>query len=184
MPKVKKSQESRESRESRDEKIWRLVNIEGYDYTKAWKKAVPVSKAKKANWGILGKRACDRFEKKHKHDLQKMLEAAGLGLPRVVEEIQKSLTQKKVELYQGKIVKDEDGNVILFDDNAIQQRGRELLVKIHGLEKQKMELTGEDGKPVGVIFLPQEMTPEEWQKKYGSGPIDHLETPAEAGDSA
>jgi len=175
---------SHKIRQIRAEKIWKLVNIEGYSYTDAWKKAVPITKAKKANWHILAKRACDAFEKEHAHDLQKLLEAAGLGLQRVVQEISKSLNQKKVELYQGKIVKDENGNVILFDDSAIQQRGRELLVKIHGLEKQKMELTGEDGEPVGVVFLPQEMTPEEWQKKYGSGPIDHLETPAEAGDSS
>jgi len=137
--KVKKSQESREKRY---EKIWRLVNIEGYDYTRAWKEAVPVSKAKKANWGILAKRACDAFEKVHAHDLQKLLEVAGLGLPRVVQEVEKSLTQKKVELFQGKIVKDENKEVIQFEDNAIQQRGRELLTKVHGLEKQQVEVAG------------------------------------------
>lgn len=117
----------------RAEKLWRLVHFEEYSYTDAWKKVVPVSKAKKVNWGILARRACDLFEKTYGKDLQKLLEAAGLGLPRVAEEVSKSLDQKKVELYKGEIVSDEDGNPILFEDNVIQQKGRELLTKIHGL---------------------------------------------------
>ena len=138
----KKVEKSREIRERRNEKIWKLVNIDGYNYTDAWKEAVPVTKAKKRNWGQLAKRACDLFEKVHGHDLQKLLETAGLGLPRVVQEVSKGLTQKKVELYQGEIIKDEKGKIILFEDNSIQQRGRELLTKIHGLEKQQIKHSG------------------------------------------
>jgi len=135
---VKKSRKVKKSGKKqrliiRAEKIWRLVYFGGYSYTDAWKKVVPVSKAKKVNWGILAKRACDLFEKTHGKDIQKLLDAAGLGLPRVVEEISKSLNQRKVELYQGEIVSDKNGSTILFEDNAIQQKGRELLTRIHGL---------------------------------------------------
>ena len=124
----------------RAERIWRFVYIKGYTYAVAWKKACPVSKAKKPNWGRLAKRDCEKFEKECGKDLQKLLDIADLGLPRIVQELDKSLNQKKIELYQGKIVSDKDGKIIHFDDNAIQQRGRELLVDIHGLKKQKIEI--------------------------------------------
>ena len=118
---------------NRAEKIWKLVHIEGYSYTEAWRKACPVSKAKRHQWGKQAKKDCDLFEKTHGKDIQKLLVAAGLGLPRIVEEISKSLNQRKVELYQGEIVSDKNGKIILFEDNAIQQKGRELLTRIHGL---------------------------------------------------
>ena len=118
---------------NRAENIWKLVHIEGYSYTDAWRKACPVSKAKRHQWGKQAKKDCDLFEKTHGKDLQKLLIAAGLGLPRVVEEISKSLNQRKVELYQGEIVSDRNGKIILFKDTMIQQRGKELLTRIHGL---------------------------------------------------
>lgn len=117
----------------RAQRVWRLVHIEGHSYVDAWKKASPVSKSKKRNWGRLAKKDCALFEKTYGKDLQKLLEAAGLGLPRVVGEVSKSLNQKKVELYKGEIVVDENGNIIHFEDNVIQQKGRELLTRIHGL---------------------------------------------------
>jgi len=137
MPKI---QDDQEIREHRYETVWRLVNIDGYNYTAAWIIAYPKTKAKKNARCILAKRACDAFEKTHAHDLQKLLEVSGLGLPRVMKEIQKGLTQKKVELHKGKIIKKRNGDPLLFDDNFIQQRSRELLVRIHGLEKQKIEI--------------------------------------------
>ena len=124
----------------RTQRIWRLVYIEGYDYVNAWRKASPVSKAKKRNWGRLAKKDCKLFVEKNGKDLQALLDAAGLGLSRVVQELDKSLNVKKIELYQGKIVVDKKGLIIHFDDNAIQQRGRELLVDVHGLKKQKIEI--------------------------------------------
>lgn len=138
--KVKKSWK-KEPRLHRAERIWRLVHIEGLSYIDAWRKAVPFTKAKRYNCGILAKRACDLFEDTYGEDLQRLLSAAGMGLPRVVKEISKSLNQKKVELYKGEIVRDEEGEIIHFDDNFIQHKGRELLAKIHGLEKMKMEHT-------------------------------------------
>ena len=95
---------------NRAEKIWRLVNIEGYSYTEAWRKACPVTKAKRHQWGKQAKKDCDLFEKINGEDIQKLLETAGLGLPRVVQEIHKGLTQTKVELYKGNVVTDKDGN--------------------------------------------------------------------------
>lgn len=118
---------------NRAERIWKLVHIEGYSYTEAWLKACPVSKAKRNQWGKQAKKDCDLFEKTYGKDIQKLLIAAGLGLPRVVEEISKSLNTKKIELYQGELVTDGHGETIFFEDNAIQQRGRELLTRIHGL---------------------------------------------------
>jgi len=168
----------------RAERIWKLVHIDGYSYTVAWKKACPVSKAKKQYWGKQAKKDCDLFEKEYGKDLQKLLDIAGLGLSRVVQELSKSLNQKKVELYQGKIVVDEKGNIIHFDDNMIQQKGRELLTKIHGLEKQEMKVTGEEGKPLGIVFLPVRMTPEEWMKEHGSKDSDGMESPAKTKDSS
>lgn len=139
--KVKKTGK-KEPRLHKAERIWKLVHIQGYSYTAAWRKAVPMTKAKKANCGILAKRACDLFEKEYGEDIQKLLTAAGLGLTRIPEEISKSLNQKKVELYKGKVVSNEDGKIILFDDNFIQHKGRELLVRIHGLDKLQLEHGG------------------------------------------
>jgi len=161
-------QEERDRVLHRAERVWRYVHIEHYSYTEAWKKANPVTKAKKPSWVNLAKRDCDLFEKEYAGDLKKLLEAAGLGLTRVVQEIAKSLSVKKVELYQGEVVRDKEGNVIHFDDNLIQQKGRELLVKIHGLEKMQMEVTGRKGKPIGIVFLPSRKTPEEWMKEHGN----------------
>jgi len=127
---------------NRAERIWKLVYIKGYSYTKAWHEACPISKAKKHQGGKQAKKDCDLFEKEYGKDLQKLLDVAGLGLSRVVQELEKSLNQTKIELYQGEIVVDEAGNIIHFDDNMIQQKGRELLTKIHGLEKQQVEHTG------------------------------------------
>lgn len=161
--KVKNSQKKADRILLRAEKIWRLVNIEGYSYTEAWRIACPITKAKKKNWGALAKRDCKLFEGTYGEDLKQLLDAANLGLPRVVQEIAKSLTQKKIELYQGKIVMDEKGKPILFEDNSIQQRGRELLVDIHGLKKSNIAL---DHTVHGeVVFLPQKMSEEEWQQQ-------------------
>jgi len=150
----------------RAERVWRYVNIEGYNYTEAWRSANPITKAKKSSWTRLAKKDCELFEKIYGEDLKKLLEAAGLGLTRIVQEIAKSLNAKKIELYQGEIVCDKEGNIIYFDDNMIQQRGRELLVRIHGLEKTQMEVSGKKGKPVGIVFLPVQKTPEEWMKEH------------------
>lgn len=131
MPRAKRENDIRILR--RAQRVWVYVYIEGFGYKEAWKKACPVSTAKMCNWRRSAQRDCRLFEKKYGRELQKILDAANLGLPRVAVEIAKSLNQKKIELHLGEIVKDENGEVIHFDDNVIQQKGRELLCRIHGL---------------------------------------------------
>jgi hypothetical protein len=47
--------------------------------------------------------------KEKKDDIERLLAEAGLRLPRVVKEIHKGLTQKKVIVYRGSIVRDKKG---------------------------------------------------------------------------
>ena len=62
MPKKVLSSPGRKKKEKderilrRAQHVWRLVYIEGYSYVAAWKKASPVSKSKKRNWGRLAKK--------------------------------------------------------------------------------------------------------------------------------
>jgi hypothetical protein len=96
--------------------------------TAAWLQAFPSTRAKRKNMPILARRACELFEKKRKNEADALIEEYGLGLTRIIQEIHKGLTQKRVIVYQGKIMKDERGNPIEIEDNAIQQRMREALI--------------------------------------------------------
>lgn len=132
-----------ESALKRAERVWKYVFIDGMSYTDAWKKAYPFTKAKKSSWVLLARRACDRFLEHKREDVDDMLRASDLDLPKVVQEIHKGLTQKRCIVYKGAVIKDENGQPILLDDNVTQQRMREALIRIHGLEKQKAEVRGE-----------------------------------------
>lgn len=65
MKKVRKSEglSKKERILCRAIKVWNLVYIEGYSYTVAWRRAYPVTKAKKHHWCKLAKKDCDLFEK-------------------------------------------------------------------------------------------------------------------------
>ena len=180
--KVRDLKKKREPALERAEKVWRYVHIDGMTLTAAWKKAFPFTKAKKPNWSILAKRACELFEREKKDDLDALLEEANIGLTRIVKEISKGLTQKKVIVYQGKVMKDESGNPVEIEDNAAQQRMREALIRIHGLEKRIVEHSGKGGGSIrlGVVELPAKMSPEEWNREHGTGEI--MDTSEEAED--
>ncbi|MBN2323818.1 MAG: hypothetical protein JXQ30_08785 [Spirochaetes bacterium] len=165
----------------RAEKVWKYIYIEGMTRTAAWKKAFPFTKAKKKNWSTLAKRACELFESEKMDDIEGLLKSSGLGLPRVVQEIHKGLTQKKVIVYQGKVTMDENGNPLELEDNATQQRMREALIRIHGLEKRIVEHSGKDGGPIpiGVVEIPSKKSPEDWNREHGTGDREGMDSAAE-----
>ena len=148
----KKSNKQNETALERAEKVWRFIHIDGMPYNLAWKKAFPFTTAKKKNWSTLAKRACELFESKKRDDIEGLLKAAGLGLTRVVQEITKGLTQKRVIIYKGEVTTDKQGNPVELEDNLTQQRMREALIRIHGLDKRIVEHSGKDGGPINIIL--------------------------------
>ena len=165
-------------------RVWKYIRLDGMPAGLAWKKAYPFSKAKKKNWPALAKRAWQRYLKETKDDIDQLLYDADMGLPRVVEELQRGLTQKKCIVWQGVVSTDKKGNPILLEDNTNQQKMREALIEIHGLKKRVVEHSGKGGGPIrfGVVELPMKKSPEEWNKEYGTGDSEGMETAAETAD--
>lgn len=168
-------------------RVWKYIRLDGMPAGLAWKKAYPFSKAKKKNWPALANRACQRYLKETKDDIDKLLYDAGFGLPRVVEELHRGLTRKKCIVHKGVVSKDGTGKnakPILLEDNTNQQKMAEALIEIHGLKKRIVEHSGRGGGPIpiGVVELPMKMSPEEWNKEHGTGDTESVDTSAEAED--
>jgi hypothetical protein len=76
-------------------------------------------------------------------DFDTFMDLSGIGMTRVAEEIQALLRATKTEFYQGKLVKDENGEVIQIPDNATRMRALEVLADLHGLRKHEVKLSGQ-----------------------------------------
>lgn len=79
----------------------------------------------------LGTRLLQRI--KAKADFEELLEAAGLGYARLLEEVEKGLNAEMVKHWQGE-------EIGVYEDNTIRQRARELLADLLGARKQKLDL--------------------------------------------
>lgn len=66
---------------------------------------------------------------------KEFLEFRDIGDWRLALEIDRGLNATKVKIYRGHLIKDDENNVIHFEDNATRQRTRELLARILGKDK-------------------------------------------------
>ena len=84
------------------------------------------------------RRSASRFfaRIKQKIDWPQLLELAGIGLDRVILELNDKLTAKKTEFHQGIAVAE-------CEDNGTQMRALELLAELHGLKKREIKFKGE-----------------------------------------
>ena len=73
---------------------------------------------------------------KQKIDWPQFLELAGIGVDRVIRELNDKLTCKKTEFHQGIAVAE-------CEDNGTQMRALELLAELHGLKKREVKFSGE-----------------------------------------
>jgi len=73
---------------------------------------------------------------KQKIDWPQFLELAGIGVDRVIRELNDKLTCKKTEFHQGIAVAE-------CEDNGTQMRALELLAELHGLKKREIKFKGE-----------------------------------------
>ena len=53
--------------------------------------------------------------------------------------------------------------------------------RLGGRPTEKVEVVGDEGGPIGVVFLPEKVTPEQWIKNGNNG--GSLESAAKTGDS-
>ena len=99
--------------------------------------------ARKAGW---------RLEKRlrEKVDWSLLLDAAGLGLMRLIQEQEKRLTAMKTEFYKGEVVKGADGKPLEVEDNGTRMEATKLLADFHG-KRSKLELSGPGGRPIRIV---------------------------------
>jgi len=103
--------------------------VKGGNITRAYLKIRPdVTESSAAS---LGTRMLQRIKKKA--DFDHLLEAGGLGMTRLIAEVEKGLNAETTKYWQDEVVG-------VHEDNATQQRARELLADLLGVRKQKLDL--------------------------------------------
>jgi len=75
---------------------------------------------------------------------EKILDEWGLGYEKIAEKLREQLEATSPRYHQDQLLG-------LWPDNAARGRSLDLLVEIHKLKAQKLELTGKDGGPVEVL---------------------------------
>jgi hypothetical protein len=81
---------------------------------------------------------------KEKIPWDKILGEWNLGLEKIAEKFEELLEAKVTKFYQDKSLGD-------FTDNSTRMRALELLVDVHKMKTQKLEVTGKDGGPVEAL---------------------------------
>lgn len=94
--------------------------------------------ARKAGWRMLRRI-------KQKVDWPRLMESAGLGVMRVLQEEEKRLGAMKSEFYEGE-------EVAVVEDNGTRMRATELLADLNRL-RSKLEISGPGGGPIPVQII-------------------------------
>ncbi len=102
------------------------------------------SKVTRPSARVLGCRMLKRI--KEKIDWPKLMEEAGLGEARLLQELLRMLRMKKVNFWQGSEIEGD------WDDATIQLRATELLADLLGKRKHALDLLGEDGQSIAIKY--------------------------------
>jgi hypothetical protein len=93
----------------------------------------------------MGSRMLQRI--KSKVDWPRLMESAGLGEMRLLQEIEKRYGAMETHFYQDKVVAE-------CEDNGTRMRATELHADLLGRRKNQLEVSGPGGGPIRVVATP------------------------------
>lgn len=124
------------------ERLFLKFILDGMTQQDAYKKINPNKEITDKAAAIGGWKYMRRIKDKIPWD--KILGEWNLGIERIGKKFEELLEAKVTKYYQDKSLGD-------FTDNSTRMRALELLVDVHKLKTQKLEVTGKDGGPVEAL---------------------------------
>lgn len=124
------------------ERLFLKFILEGMTQTEAYRKVSQNKELTEAGASVGGWKYMQRLKKRIPWD--KILDEWGLGIERIADKLRELLDATQPKFHQDALLGE-------WPDNAARGRALELLVDIHRMKTNKLEVTGKDGGPVEVL---------------------------------
>lgn len=133
--------------------------LAGVPKTRAYRQVYPHAKCNPNSANRQANRMLAKYDELAGEEAGNLLEKYNLGVPRVIQELEKRLAAKAV--FQGKET--------TAPDNSTRMRATELLARFHGLDKGYTGVAGDKTTNNNIVLVQAKLSEEEWETRYGGG---------------